>query len=287
MKKSFKLALVAILSSVLLTACGGGQASTGNTPEQTPAQTPAEGKGTLERIKEKGVLTVLTSNDAPFSYIDTKTNEFTGIDAEIIKEIAKRLGIEKVEPKVTKFENLLLDLNNKNGDIVADAMWVKPEREKVATFTDLWYQQSDGLVVQKDDNSIKGLDDLKDKVVGGQKGTTFLELLNQMKAEGKVKDVKVFGSQAELLLALNTKKIDAVLTDMAVTAYTIKNDPTLNVKMVTPYQPHFPGPTAAAVRKEDTDLLEAVNAELKKLKEEGFILEVLKKYGLSEDNMAE
>ena len=284
MKKKVKTGLIAIVSSLMLAACGG-QASAPSPNESSSAA--QEAQGTLAQIKEKGVLTVLTSNDAPFSYIDTQTQQYTGIDAEIITEIAKRLGIEKVEVKVTKFENLLLELNNKNGDIVADAMWVKPEREKIAAFTDLWYNQADGLIVQKDDTSIKGLDDLADKVVGGQKGTTFLELLNQMKSEGKVKDVKVFGSQAELLLAINTKKIDAALTDMAVTAFTIKNDPTLNVKMVSPYEAHFEGPTAAAVRKEDTDLLEAVNTELAKLKEEGFVLEVLKKYGLGEDNMAE
>lgn len=56
---------------------------------------------------------------------------------------------------------------------------------------------------------------------------------------------------------------------------------------MSPYTAHFEGPTAAAVRKEDTDLLEAVNTELAKLKEEGFVLEVLKKYGLGEDNMAD
>ncbi|WP_400162808.1 substrate-binding periplasmic protein [Brevibacillus sp. TJ4] len=284
MKKGLKIGLIAVLSSLMLAACGG-QAST---PAQGgSASGSQEAAGTLAQIKEKGVLTVITSNDAPFSYIDTQTQEYTGIDAEIITEIAKRLGIEKVDVKIVKFENMLLELNNKNGDIVADAMWVKPEREKIVNFTDLWYRQADGLIVQKDDDSIKGLDDLADKVVGGQKGTTFLELLNEMKSEGKVKDVVVFGSQAELVLAINTKKIDAALTDMAVTAFTIKNDPSLNVKMVSPYTAHFDGPTAAAVRKEDTDLLEAVNAELAKLKEEGFVLEVLKKYGLGEDNMAE
>lgn len=42
----------------------------------------------LEKIKKKGILTVASSNDIPISYIDLKTNEFTGIDADIIKEAA-------------------------------------------------------------------------------------------------------------------------------------------------------------------------------------------------------
>eukprot|EP00831_Metopus_contortus_P048062 TRINITY_DN39016_c0_g1_i1.p3 TRINITY_DN39016_c0_g1~~TRINITY_DN39016_c0_g1_i1.p3 ORF type:complete len:104 (-),score=21.73 TRINITY_DN39016_c0_g1_i1:7-318(-) len=56
-------------------------------------------KDRLEIIKEKGVLTVASSNDIPFSYIDPKTNEFTGIDADIVKEIAKYLGVPKIEMK--------------------------------------------------------------------------------------------------------------------------------------------------------------------------------------------
>jgi polar amino acid transport system substrate-binding protein len=281
MKKFFKFAGVAVLSmSLLLAGCGSGNSG----GSQTGGSSAAQAKNTLEAIKQKGVLVVGSSNDAPFAFIDKDSKEFIGIDAEIIKEIAKRLGVPKVEMKEVKFENLLVELNNKNIDMVTDAMYIKPEREKIANFTTPWYKEGEGLIVRKD-STVAGLDDLKDKVVGGQKGTTFLELVQQLQKEGKVKEVKIFGSQAELLLALNTQKIDACITDSATAAYTIKNDPTLNLKLVSPYTPKFDGLIGAAIRKEDKELLDAVNAELDKLKQEGFVLEVLKKYGLNEDNM--
>lgn len=290
MKKWTKILSIAVLSLSLLAGCGGGKETGGNgstsgdngskPAEQTSSST---GGGTLDEIKKRGVLIVGSSNDAPFAFIDKDTKQFTGIDAEIITEIAKRLGIPKVEMKEVKFENLLVELNNKNIDIVADAMYIKPEREKIASFTHVWYKEGEGLIVRKD-SPIKGIEDLKDKVVGGQKGTTFLEYAQQLQKEGKIKEVKIFGSQAELLLAVNTKKIDACITDSATAAYSISKDPSLSLKLVSPYTPHFDGKIGAAVRKEDKDLLEAVNAELDKLKEEGFVLEVLKKYGLNEDN---
>jgi polar amino acid transport system substrate-binding protein len=285
MKTFFKLAVVTVLSmSVMLAGCGGSQNASTASGSTVNAGTTSATKGTLEAIKQKGVLVVGSSNDVPFAYMDKNTKEFVGIDAEIIKEIAKRLGIPKVEMKEVKFENLLVELNNKNIDIVADAMYIKPEREKIANFTNPWYKEGEGLIVRKD-SEIKGLDDLQDKLVGGQKGTTFLELVQKMQKEGKIKEVKIFGSQAELLLALNTQKIDACITDSATAAYTIQNDPTLNLKLVSPYTPTFDGLIGAAIRKEDKDLLDAVNTELDKLKKEGFVLEVLKKYGLNEDNM--
>ena len=242
-------------------------------------------KSAVERIKEKGVLTVISSNDVPFAYIDKDTKEFVGIDAEIIKEIAKRLGIEKVEMKQVKFENMLIELNKGEGDIVADAMYITEERKKIANFTDIWYIQGEGLIVLKD-SELNSLEQLSDKVVGAQKGTTFQPFLEELKKDGKIKDLTVFGSQAELLLAVNTKKIDAAVTDSATAAYAIKNDPSLKIKLASPYKPHFDGSIGAAVRFEDQDLYDAVNAELQKLKDEGFILEVLEKYGLSADNMA-
>lgn len=280
MKKFFRYAAVTmLLMSVLLAGCSSSQNTSSDSNNSS-----AQAKGTLETIKQKGVLLVGSSNDTPFAFIDKDSKEFVGIDAEIMKEVAKRLGIAKVEMKEVKFENLLIELNNKNIDMVTDGMYIKPEREKIANFTHPWYKEGEALIVRKD-STITGLDSLQDKVVGGQKGTTFLEMVQQLQKEGKIKEVKIFGSQAELLLAINTQKLDATISDSATAAYTIQKDPSLNLKLVSPYTPKYDGSVGAAVRKEDKDLLDAVNAEIDKLKQEGFILQVLKKYGLNEDNM--
>lgn len=276
MKKFTKIFLLTALSLVLLAGCGGEKTTNGSAKD-------SKSTSALDRIKEKKVLVVGSSNDVPFAYIDKDTKKFEGIDAEIITEVAKRLGIPKVEMKEVKFENLLLELNNKGVDMVTDGMYIKPERQKIADFSNIWYTEGEALVVLKD-SPIKGLDDLKDKVVGGQKGTAFLEFAQKIQKEGRIKEVKVFGSQSELLLAVNTKKIDACITDSAVAGYSITKDPTLNLRLVSPYKAEAAGNIGSAVRKEDKDLLKAVNQELDKLKEEGFILKVLKKYGLNEDN---
>jgi polar amino acid transport system substrate-binding protein len=283
--------LMCILLTVIITGCGKQSPAANTDSSATPVASPISststaGKGVLDKLKEKGVIVIGSSNDTPFAFIDKDTKNFVGIDAEIIQEIAKRLGIAKVEMKETKFENLLLELNNKNIDMVADGMYVKPEREKIASFTTPWYKEGEGLIVRKD-SDIKGIEDLMGKVIGGQKGTAFLEYVQLLKTEGKIKDYKIFGSQAELILATNTKKIDAGITDSATAAYTISNDQSLTLKLVSPYTAHYSGVVAAAVRQEDKDLLDAVNKELDNIKKEGFILKVLQKYGLNEDNMVQ
>ena len=60
----------------------------------------------LERIKEKGVLTIISANSPPLCYLDHDTGKITGIDGDIITEVAKRLGINKVEMKVSTFDEL-------------------------------------------------------------------------------------------------------------------------------------------------------------------------------------
>lgn len=196
--------LVAVSCIGLLTGCGASGSSAG-------AANSSKAKDTLGAAKEKGVLTVASSNDAPFAFIDAKTNEFTGIDAEIIGEVAKRLGINKVEMKQIPFENLLVELNNNSVDMVTDGMYVKDERKKLANFTNIWYKEGEAIVIPKD-SKITSKDDLKDLVLGGQKGTAFLETAQKWQQAGLVKEVKVFGSQSELMLAVNTGKIDACIT---------------------------------------------------------------------------
>lgn len=284
MKKKWILGTIALTATILAAGCGSNSNNQSASPNNVNADS-AQAKGTLAEIKKKGVLVVGSSNDTPFAFLDKDSKQFVGIDSEIISEIAKRLGISKVEMKEVKFENLLVELNNRNIDMVTDGMYIKPEREKIVNFTHPWYKEGEALIVRKDSN-IKSIDDLKDKVVGGQKGMTFLEYAQSLQKEGKIKEVQIYGSQSELMLGVNTQKLDAAITDSATSAYIITHDPSLNIKLVSPYTPKYDGIIGAAVRKDDQDLLNAVNTELDKLSQEGFILKVLKKYGLSEDNLA-
>lgn len=269
------LTLIVVSCVGLMAGCGSGGSSA------TSASSTS--KDTLAAAKEKGVLTVASSNDAPFAFIDSKTNEFTGIDAEIIQEVAKRLGINKVEMKQIPFENLLVELNNNSVDMVTDGMYVKDERKKQALFTNIWYKEGEAVIIPKD-SKITSKDDLKDAVIGGQKGTAFLETAQKWQKDGIVKDVKIFGSQSELMLAVNTGKIDGCITDGAVAGYTLSQDSSLNLKILSPYKAEAAGMIAAAVRQKDTALADAVNEQIDAMKKDGTILKILEKYGMNEDN---
>ncbi|CAM3222641.1 substrate-binding periplasmic protein [Sporolactobacillus spathodeae] len=273
MKRLFCLFIAVVLLVGVLSGCGSQASSSSSKSSSTD---------TLAAAKKKGVLVVGSSNDAPFAYIDQKTHKFSGIDADIIKEVAKRLGIPKVEMKQTKFENLLLELNNKNIDLVTDGMYINPQRQKIAKFTTIWYTEGEAILIPKN-SSIKSVADLKDKTIGAQKGTAFYDLAVKMQKEGKIKQVDTFGSQSDLELAVNTGKVDGCITDGAVAAYSLKTDPTLNLKILSPYKPEASGMIGAAARKSDTKLVTAINKQINILKENGFIKKELKKWGMPDN----
>ncbi|NSB15384.1 ABC transporter substrate-binding protein [Clostridium beijerinckii] len=239
-------------------------------------------KDRLDIIRKKDVLVVASSNDIPFSYIDSKTKEFTGIDAEIIREAAKRLGIKKVEMKQIPFNDLLKQLNNDDSiDIVADAMYVTDERKKEALFTNIFYKESEAIITPKV-SKIVFKEDFKNAVIGAQVGTAFLDLANKWKTEGVVKDVVSFKNQNDLLSAVSTKKVDAAITDSIFASYMIsQNNLYLKVLPPTDYTPESPGKIAAAVRKNDITLAKAINEKIDEMKYDKTIPEILEKYGLN------
>ena len=289
------MALMGAMMATLFTGCGSAQEtaaastaagstaaeSTGTTADTTTESTDGE-SALLKEIKERGYINIATSNDAPFCYYDVDTNELKGLDVDILKEICNRLGIPEVRAQVTDFSNMLLELNNKNVDMVADAMYIKDERLEVALFTDVWYTESEAVTV-REDSPITSKEDLKDAVMGAQTGAAMYEMAQKWKEEGKIKDLVGYENQATLMTAVNTGKVDAVVTDGILSAYAIEQDSNLKLRLLTPYEAEAVGRIGAAIRFEDKDFLEEVNGALNSMKEDGTLMDILASYGLNED----
>ncbi len=236
------------------------------------------GSGTSSTGQEK-TLTVATSNDAPFSVTDP-SGGLTGIDGDMITAIAQAKGW-KLKPFVTDFNTLIPGLQAKKADVIVDGMYITDKRKEQIDFTDPWYTEGEGMLVPSG-SSIKSRDDLKGKTVGAQTGTVFTDFIKTLGAS----NTRFFDSQAALISAVENNQVDAAITDSALLAYSLVQKPNPKVRLVTPYTPHFPGTIGAAVRKGDSQLLTDLNSGLAELKKTPMYLEILKKYGLGQDNIA-
>jgi polar amino acid transport system substrate-binding protein len=290
-----KRILAALLCGAMLMSLAGCGSESGTPATTTAAPAPAEsteapadtadGSGEsalLQSIKEKGYITIASSNDAPLCYQDIETGELAGIDILIFTEACKRLGIPEIQMKVIDFSNMLVELNNNSVDMVVDAMYIKDERLDIALFTDVWYQEGEAVVVKKG-SEFTTKESLAGASMGAQPGTAFYETAEQWLAEGKIKELVGYENQATLMTAVNTGKVDAAVTDGIVLAYTLSTDSNLDLEMLSPYEAEASGRIGAAVRFEDKAFLEEFNAVLNGMKEDGTLLQILKDFGLNED----
>lgn len=290
-KKAGVVLIAAMIFVMSLAGCGSSaSAPTSEASAASPAtivsEETAASSGTesalLQSIKEKGYITIASSNDAPLCYQDIDTGELAGIDIVIFNEICKRLGIPEIKMKVIDFSNMLVELNNNSVDMVVDAVYIKEERLEMALFTDVWYQEGEAVITKKN-SEFATKDTLVNATMGAQPGTAFYETAEKWLAEGKIKDLVGYENQATLMTAVNTGKVDAAVTDGIVAAYTLAQDSSLDLQMMTPYEAEASGRIGAAVRFEDKAFLEEVNMVLNEMKEDGTLLQIMKDFGLTED----
>ena len=146
---------------------------------------------TLDRVMKNKMLVEVTDQAyPPFSYID-ESGEVVGFDVDISKEIAKRLGVDyKVE--TPSWEIIVAGNWNGRWDICVCSMTPTAERAQVLDFVNEYYAAPAVIVVNVDNNEIKGAADLTGKKIGAQAGTTYEKyLLKELKIEMRSEERRV------------------------------------------------------------------------------------------------
>ena len=281
--KKFSIWILMVMLSISMITCGS---STGNKESSTEnGTTDGQVSKKLQELRDKGTMIVGASGDAPFSYIDKETEEFKGVDAEIIKEVAKRLGIKEVKMQLIPYSELILNLNSNNIDIIADCMYITAERAKQIYYGDVWYTQGGSLVVAEGSN-IKGQSDFdpSSTTVGYTAGTIWQSVIEGWENDGLIKKAVPTGDQSESLVALQYGKVDAFLTDSTVLEDLFNNSPDTvkGLKLCENYTDTSKtiGHIAPSVTKANKDFMKEVNEVVMQLRDEGFIEKVFKDYGL-------
>ena len=253
LRKSSLFMVVALV--LLLTACGGGESSSSNT---------------LENVKESKVLKVGT--DATFKPFEYKSNdEFQGFDIELVTAIAKELGADKVEFVDTEFKGLIPGLQAKKFDLIASAMYITDERKETINFSDTYFPGGLAIMVKEDNKEITSLEDLADKEVSVQIGTKSVAFLEEHQPTAHLVKVE---KNTEMFLELESGKVDAVVTGLPAAKTYIKENGKMKVLDETLTEEYY----GFGIRKDDTELVDAVNEALKTLKDNGTYDQIVTKW---------
>lgn len=225
---------------------------------------------TLEEIKARGQLIIGTDATYPPMEFHDEKGEIVGFDIDLGKAIAKELGVKAVFVD-TAWDGIFPALDAKKFDIIMSSTSITEERLKTKAMSDPYYVTSQAIAVKKGNVSIKEPEDLVGKVVAVQIGTTGDLAVSEI--EG-VK-IKRFDTIDKAYMEVMNGRADAVVNDLSEVSYRMKILPHMEIVATFREGEEKYGVT---LRKEDTDLLEAVNQALKKLKESGEYDEIYEKW---------
>ncbi len=271
MKKGISILLAAAM--LAMTACGGSSATaTTAAPAATTAAAAetkaAEAAPAAVKTVQEGKLVMCTNAEfPPYEYHDNNT--IVGIDADICAAIAEKMGLE-LEIEDIAFDSIIPEISSGKADIGAAGMTVTEDRKQNVDFSET-YAKASQVIIVTENSEVKGFDDLKGKKVGVQTGTT-----GDIYVTGDLGDecVERYAKGMEAVQALSQTKIDAVVIDGEPAKKYISEVPGLKILDESYTDEEY----AIAIRKGNTELLDAVNKAIGELKADGTLDAIVAKY---------
>lgn len=267
-----------LAGAMLVIAACGSQSSTDNENSEESGETLVS-RG-WEEIKEDGTLKVATSGTYfPNSYHDEDTNELTGFEVEIIREVANRLGLE-VDFTEMGVDGMLTSLNSEQIDVAALGIDRDGENADKYNYTIPYKYSFGSMVVRESDNSgIEKLEDLEDKKAAGAATTSYMKVAEHFGAELVVYDN---ATNDQFLWDVANGRTDTVLNDYYGQTMALKALPEIPVKVLEDVF-YNPSETNYAIKKGNDALTDQINTQLEAMHEDGTLSEISKEFYNGED----
>ncbi len=253
-----RIALAAALA-LGLGSCGDG------TPEG----------GTLERIRERGEIVWGADKQGgePYVFEDpADPTRLTGFEVEIMDALARRLG---VEARFVQFNwsNLVPSLERGDFDVAINGIEATAERQSRILLSHPYFIYAETLAV-REGSPIRSLADLKGKRVAVLNQTYAYDLVRSMPVEPVL-----YEGVEEPYLDLHHGRVDAVLLDNIIADRYGCNQQ--GIHCVPDEMAR--GVYVIGVRKQDPELLAAIDQQLDAMRADGELRRILEKWRLWDD----
>ena len=280
MSKKKWLALVAagaLAAALALVGCASGNSGSGSASGSASASASGSASVSTEmKLVKEGKLLIATSPDFP-PFENLENGEMVGLDIEIGKAVAEKLGLEP-EFVSLQFDSILTAVAaGTQADVGISGLTVDPERAKTVDFSDSYYVDDLSVAAMKDNADItaNNADEALNKegvviaVQSGSSGETYVKE-NYPKAT-----VQPYGNSTDAFAALQSGQANAVCTNKAVVERMLANAYTdaQVVKSIATGEEY-----AVAVAQENKALTAAINKALEELQADGTIDALVAKY---------
>ena len=270
-RRSFLAAAGLSVAALALTACGGSSSSVASSvasSASSEAASTSAAAGELTTVMA-GKLTMATNATFPPYAMTTDSGDIEGIDVDTAKAIAEKLGLE-LQVDDMEFDAALLSVQQGKADIAMAGITVTDERKAVMAFSDSYATGIQSIIVPEG-SDIASPDDLAGKKIGTQRGTTGYIYCTDDFGEDSV---VAYDNGLTAVQALNNGQVDAVVIDNAPAKEYVAANPGLKVLETSYAEEDY----AIGMNKDNTALVEAVNAALEELKADGTLQSIVDKY---------
>ncbi|MGE4239953.1 transporter substrate-binding domain-containing protein [Ramlibacter sp.] len=240
----------------------------------------AQAATTLAQIRSSGELRIgCEAAYVPFTF--RQDGKIVGYDVELAELICKSLG---VKPNFidTAWAGVIPSLYAKKFDVVMSSMSYTKERLERVAFSVPYAEASQSMLVRAADaDKIKSANDLNGRVLAvklGSPGQILQEKINAgLKSGGGAgfKELRTFDDHPAAYVALAQGRVDGVLNTLATLAMVLKDAPGRYAIVKGLGADNWAG---IAARKEDTEIVAFLNAEIAKLKADGSIYRLQEKW---------
>jgi polar amino acid transport system substrate-binding protein len=252
MKKFLVILLNVFLITIFFTGC--------NSKDQT----------TMEKIEDKGEMTfAMTGGYPPFNFINDD-GDLDGFDIDIANALAKEMGVKAV-PITTAWDGIIGGLLSNRFDTIIGSMSITDARLEKVNFTNPYYYDGAQFFTTST-SEINSITDLVDGKVGVVTGTTFHEALSEM---DNIDQIMQFESDVDNIMALEQGRIDGLVTGRFVG---LQAPAKYGVDLIPAGDMLYSEKIGIAVRKEDSDFLDALNKALDTIVKNGTYDEISQKW---------
>ncbi|MBM7604940.1 polar amino acid transport system substrate-binding protein [Metabacillus crassostreae] len=207
--KKLLMMLMVLTFTFALAACGSSQSSSSG-----------EGDGAAETEKKEKLRVVTDAAYAPFEYMDK--GEIVGFDIDFVEAVAKEAGYE-VEIVNVGWDPIFVEIKDEIADFAVSAITINDDRKQTYDFTSPYFLSTNKILVPEG-SDIKSAEDLKDKVVAVQAGTTGQEAVDELLGKNS-SNIKKFENNNLAIMELTSGGADAVVADNTVVEEYVKNNP--------------------------------------------------------------
>jgi polar amino acid transport system substrate-binding protein len=152
---------------------------------------------TLDKIKQRGKITIGVLLDGTYGSIDPVSRKAQGYSVELAESIAKHLGVS-LETVVVEPPNRVQFLQQGKVDALIASMQYTKERSEILSFVPTPFEEIGGSAMVRKGSAIRNWSDLRGKPVCVSQGSNYTKPL----AEEYGALVKGFKGMPEALLAL-------------------------------------------------------------------------------------